>query len=110
MDTLGMRQRARVNYSDGFDDPFGSSFILPIDQSFTDGQPVERESGASRITTNIVPMPYPELNILLPDYQVDDIVFGYDNLDIYRSPTPEAATEPDYSTTSAIKSLFGENL
>jgi hypothetical protein len=102
-----MRQRARVNYSDGYDDPFGSSFILPVDQQLAENQPSDRLSDVASVTTHVVPMPHPELNILLPDYHVDDIVFGYDNLDIYRSPVDDAVIEPEYSTSAAILSLFG---
>jgi hypothetical protein len=102
-----MRQRARVHDSDVFDDPFGSSFILPVDEALTAQQLDLCGAEAFNITTSVVPLPYPELNILLPDYQVDDIVFGYDSLDIYSLPSAENAAEPDYSTTKAIVSLFG---
>lgn len=95
-----MRQRALVNDYNGFDDPFGSSFILPADHT---------ETEPSCVTTNVVPLPYLDLNILLPDYEVEDIVFGYDSLDIYTAPASQPVVEPDYSTTSAILSLFGTN-
>jgi hypothetical protein len=91
-----MRQRARVNDDNGFDDPFGSSFIVPADHT---------ETEPSCVTTNVVPLPWTALNILLPDYHVKDIVFGYDSLDIYTA----TVIEPDYSTTRAILSLFGTN-
>ncbi len=95
-----MRQRALVNDDIGFDDPFGSSFILPNDHT---------EIEPSSVTTNVVPLPHPALNTLLPDYAIEDIVFGYNNLDIYALPSIEPAAAPDYSTTSAILSLFGTN-
>jgi hypothetical protein len=95
-----MRQLARVNDDTDFDDPFGSSFVLPADHA---------EIELACVTTTVVPLPYPELNILLPDYEVEDIVFGYDTLDIHTLPSIEPVVQPDYSTTTAILSLFGTN-
>jgi hypothetical protein len=104
-----MRQRTRVNYIDGLDDPFGSSFILPAEHADVENKPIARGSGAATITTNIVPIPHSDLNILISDYQVDDIIFGYDNLDIYKASTTDMAVQPAYSTAAAILSLFGGN-
>jgi hypothetical protein len=105
-----MRQRARVDYNNGIDDPFGSSFILPIDQSLALDGSAQQDPKTASITTDAVPLPYPDLNILLPDYQVDEIVFGYDNLDIHTIAADEAVAEPDYSTAEAIINLFGTSL
>jgi hypothetical protein len=106
-----MMHRARQEYFDTIDDPFGSSLILSADRDVADYADKQITGVESHVRSTAIAPPRSGIeDSLLAEYHIAEIGFSYGTVDIANSTAAVGLTaenEPVYSTSDAILSLFG---